>query len=95
MLRALLGALDQPLLFYDATKRLAYCSPGIVLFDRTELRRLAVLPAEAAAGNPVSGELIIDSNRYRYLAKPLEYKPGRVGTVISLVYLGAVTGRQI
>lgn len=94
MLQSLLQSFDKPMLLYDSHGKLAYCSPGLVLFERHKRKALATPPARPAQGQTVNGEIVIDFNRYRYTAKLLEYKPGTFGTVILLDYQGSEIKRK-
>ena len=42
-------------------------------------------------GEEQTGELALDGNRYYFRGKPLEYKPGKIGAVVYLEYLGSDT----
>ncbi len=81
VLRALLGSMGQPLLFYDARDRLVYSSPGIVLFDRQASKQIARPPERPVVGQTAMGEILIDFNRYCYQAKLMEYKPSPFGVL--------------
>lgn len=89
MLQSLLQSFDKPMLLYDSRGKLAYCSPGLVLFEKQKNQALAAPPARPAQGQAVNGEMVIDFNRYRFVAKLLEYKPGTFGTLVLLEYQGS------
>ena len=90
MLGAVLGVTERPFLFYDLHGSLIYCSRGVLLFDRKGRSQIATPPVRPEAGQSTKGEIVIDFNRYRYVAKPLEYKPATFGVLIQLEYLGSV-----
>ncbi len=94
MLQSLLQSFDKPMLLYDCRGKLAYCSPGLVLFGRQNKQALAAPPAKPSQGQAVNGEMVIDFNRYRFIAKLLEYKPGTFGTLVLLEYQGSEIKRK-
>lgn len=82
-----------PMLVYDSNGRLIFATPGLVLFDQADtrrVRRLANLGIEVSLDREVKGELIIDSNRYHYTAKPLILKKDRRVILIRLDYQGSI-----
>lgn len=94
MLQSLLQSFDKPMLLYDSHGKLAYCSPGLVLFGRQNKQILADPPAKPSQGQSINGEMVIDFNRYRFVAKLLEYKPSTFGTLVLLEYQGSEIKRK-
>lgn len=92
MLRALVESFQKPLLFYNEYGRLVFHSSGLVLFEKkSSLKAIKHPPAQPTKNQSQVGEMIIDHNRYRFLAKQFEYAPGKVGTLVHLEYQGAAT----
>ena len=92
-LRAIIEDQEERTLFFDERDHLVYFSPGLVIFDRRRAQRELRLPEKPGPGGVVRGEMQIDHNRYRYTGKLLEYRPGRTGTLIRLVYMGPDTAK--
>jgi len=91
ILQVIIESNENKILFYDEKDRLCYCSPGLVLFEKSRVKRELKLPDKPLLGQTVRGEMEIDHNRYRYVAKSLEYRPGRAGTLVNLIYLNSVS----
>jgi hypothetical protein len=92
-LKAILESMERPLLFYDRRGRLVFHSAGLILFKKESIRAIRRLEARPTGQQTLTGELIIDFNRYRYRSKSLEYKPGTFGTIIFLEYLGSTAAK--
>jgi hypothetical protein len=92
-LRAIIESFERPVLFYDRHDHLTFHSSGLIFFKKESLKAIAHLEERPAAGQTFSGEMIIDFNRYRYRSNSLEYKPGKVGTIVFLEYQGSVAAR--
>jgi hypothetical protein len=92
-LSAVIESFERPVLYYDERDRLQIISKGLVYFDRNGLSSIAKPPVKPTGSQAVVGEIVIDSNRYRYRTKSLEYKPGAVGTIIYLEYLGSAAAK--
>jgi hypothetical protein len=87
-LRAIISSFQSPLLFYDRHDRLAFYSPGLIIFKKESIRSIRRLGTRPAPGQTLLGHLELDFNQYRTRSKLLEYKPGQLGTVVFLEYVG-------
>jgi hypothetical protein len=87
-LRAIISSFQSPLLFYDRRDRLAFYSPGLIIFKKASIRSIRRLSTRPAPGQTLLGHLELDFNQYRTRSKLLEYKPGQFGTVVFLEYVG-------
>ncbi len=92
-LKAILESMERPLLFYDRRGRLVFHSAGLILFKKESIRAIARFEPRPTGRQTLTGELIIDFNRYRYRSKSLEYKPGTCGTVVYLEYVGSAAAK--
>jgi len=91
ILRAIIESRQEILLFYDERDRLVFHSAGLVLFNKASARTIRKLEHRPLPDRELKGELVIDGNHYRSRSKLLQYKPGTVGTIIFLEYVGPVT----
>lgn len=88
ILRGIVESRQETLLFYDENDRLAFRSAGLILFNKGSLRDIRKLTHRPLPDREVVGELTIDGNRYRSRSKLLQYRPGVVGTIVYLEYVG-------
>lgn len=86
IMRAVFGSYNKPILFYDDRDRLVFHTSGLILFDKSSLRRLRKLGQRPVADRELRGEIEIDNNLYRFSSSLLEFEPGRKGTIVSLEY---------
>jgi hypothetical protein len=93
-LRAIISSFQSPLLFYDRHDRLAYYSPGLIIFKKESIRSIRRLRTRPASGQTILGQMELDFNQYRTRSKLLEYKPGQFGTVIFLEYVGPAPAKN-
>ena len=93
-LRAIVSSFQSPLLFYDRHDRLAFYSPGLIIFKRKSLKPIRRLPVRPTPGQTILGQLELDFNQYRTRSKLLEYKPGQLGTVVFLEYVGPAPAKN-
>ena len=88
ILHGIIESRDEILLFYDERDRLVFHSAGLVLFNKGSARAIRKLERKPLPDREIRGELAIDGNRYRSRSKLLQYKPGTVGTIVYLEYVG-------
>jgi hypothetical protein len=89
ILRSIIESRQEILLFYDEDDNLVFHSAGLVLFNKGSLKEIRKLEHRPLPDREVKGELTLDGNRYRTVSKLLQYKPGAVGTIVYLEYLGS------
>lgn len=86
MLHGVIGAFNQPFVFYDDKNRLAFYTSGLILFDKQAIHKLKRLDERPQPDREIVGEIEIDHNTYRFRSKLLEYAPGKCGTIMFLEY---------
>lgn len=94
ILRGIIESRQETLLFYDENDRLAFHSAGLVLFNKGSFREIRKLNHRPLPDREVKGELTLDGNRYRTRSKLLQYRPGAVGTIVYLEYVGPESASQ-